>query len=399
MKILLANKYFYLNGGSETVFFQERDFLIRSGHEVVDFSMHNERNNLSHYSSYFVGSRDYHRESGWLQRLKSATSLIHSFEAVKNISRLIETEKPDIVHCHNIYHQLTPSIIGAANKLGVPVVLTLHDYKPVCPTYLRLREGNVCSECLNGNFRNVVKHRCAEGSYFKSTLLYAEASVQRVLGNYEKVSKVIAPSQFMADSVEKRFSNEKITVIHNGIDLNSIKPSNQDSSYALFLGRLSKEKGLASLIEAYKKHNLNFPLKVCGEGPLDISSLKPTANIEFLGYQSGKNLKSIIDNASFVIVPSEWYENCPMSILEAMAYSKAVIAAKIGGIPELISDKESGLLFESGNITELAECIQKLALDKQLRLKMGINGRRSVESKFSLETHNSKLLNVYNELS
>lgn len=399
MKVLLANKFFFINGGSETVFFQERDFLLKSGVSVVDFSMADSRNFPSEFSNYFVDSRQYRQDAGKLAQLNTAAAFIHSSEAVTKISALIQKEQPDIVHCHNIYHQLTPSIIGAAHKFGVPVVLTLHDYKPVCPSYLRLRDGKICSECLEGNFFNAFKYRCAEGSTGKSALLWAEAVTQRWLGNYEKLASVIAPSQFMADSVAHRFTPEKITVIPNGIDLDAISASDQDEGYALYLGRLSHEKGIQTLLSAYRQHSLNFPLKVCGTGPL-IDELRAEApqDVEFLGYQTGAALQAIIRKASMIIVPSEWYENCPMAILEAMAYAKPVIGAKIGGIPELIMDGETGQLFEPGNTVELADRIQQLASNKGRRHEMGQNARARVMNGFSLQKHNAALLQVYQDL-
>ena len=173
MKILLANKFFFRNGGSEVVLFQERDFLMKSGAEVVDFSMQDERNFESPYSPYFVENQSYVNDARRkaFGRLASAIKFVHSAEAVRKIGQLIDREKPDIVHCHNIYHQLTPSIIGAAKRRGVPVVLTLHDYKTVCPTYLRLREGRPCSDCLDHGFMRALTNRCADGSLGKSTTL------------------------------------------------------------------------------------------------------------------------------------------------------------------------------------------------------------------------------------
>ncbi|WP_374090215.1 glycosyltransferase family 4 protein [Methylomicrobium lacus] len=396
----MANKFFFLNGGSETVFFQERDFLVDSGVSVVDFSMQDERNRHSAYSNYFVSSRQYKQGASLVQKIESASSLIHSPEAVKHISALIDAERPDIVHCHNIYHQLTPSIIGAAKKFGVPIVLTLHDYKPVCPAYVRLHDEKMCSACLDGDFSNVIKYRCADGSLGKSALLYAEAVVQKLLGNYEKLDAVIAPSQFMAESVASRFSPEKVKVIYNGIDIDKVRASAEDDGYVLYLGRLSQEKGIATLLEAYRRNDIRLPLKICGTGPLlDQLLMDVPPNVELLGYQTGEALKSIISKASLVSVPSEWYENCPMSVLEAMAYGKPVVASQVGGIPELVADGISGLLHEPGNADALSACIDKLADDVELRKMMGRNARQRVEDSFSLAQHNAALLAVYRDLT
>lgn len=399
MKVLLVNKFFFINGGSEAVFFQERDYFRKTGVVVVDFSMYDERNIESPYADFFVRLRQYRGNSGILRKISAASSFVHSPEAVKKFSALILAERPDIVHCHNIYHQLTPSIIGAAKKLGVPVVLTLHDYKPVCPIYVRIRDGQPCSDCLEGDFFNVVKHRCADRSLGKSVLLYAEAVFQRWMGNYELVDKVIAPSQFMADSVISRFPREKIEVIYNGVDTDIMLPSEEDAGYVLYLGRLSKEKGVATLISAYRQYNIRMPLKVCGTGPLlDELSGEQLPNVAFLGYQSGAALRSIIRKASIICVPSEWYENCPMSVLEAMAYGKPVVGARMGGIPELVDEGVTGVLHEKGDVSGLAQAINVLANDKVMRRRMGRAARKRVEEKFSLAKHNEALLSVYKSL-
>src|SRR5690606_27475126 len=198
MRILIANKFFFRNGGSESVMFAERRYLQEAGVSVIDFSMHDERNLPSDYASYFVAHRSYAAEpQGLLRRAHAALSLIHSREAVDRIVELIDTARPDLLHCHNVYHQLTPSIIGAARDRGVPVVLTLHDYKPICPIYTRLRRGRPCSDCLDQRFLNVLRHRCADGSLARSALLYAEAAAHKLMRSYEKVDAAIAPSRFM----------------------------------------------------------------------------------------------------------------------------------------------------------------------------------------------------------
>ena len=181
MKVLLANKFFYRAGGAEAVMFQEREFLLSQGIDVVEFSMQDSRNEPSDYSASFVANQNYTDSNrSALSKASSALKFIHSFEAVDNFRKLLVSTKPDLVHCHNIYHQLTPSIIRAAKSLNTPVVLTLHDYKPICPVYNRLRKGIPCSDCRGGKFSNVLKNRCADDSLGRSALMYAEATVQPV---------------------------------------------------------------------------------------------------------------------------------------------------------------------------------------------------------------------------
>lgn len=398
MKILIANKFFFRNGGSEVVMFQERDHLLGNGHQVVDFSMQDERNFPSNDSAFFVGRQDYKGGSGKLGKLKSALSLIHSAEAVDRISALIRQTRPDLVHCHNIYHQLTPSIIGAAKKLGVPVVLTLHDYKPVCPVYNRLSHGKPCSDCLDGDFRQVLRHRCADGSLGKSALLYAEAVIQRRMGNYEKVDAYLAPSRFMQEAISHRIARQRVHLLYNGVDTQAMQGSGADHNYVLYLGRLSAEKGVATLLAAHALSRAGWKLVVAGTGPLEHDLKLQHKQATFMGHVSGEQLREVVDRASVVVVPSEWYENCPMSVLEAMAYGKPVVGSRMGGIPELVADGETGLLFEAGNAGELRAQLDRLMADPGLRGAMGRQARQRVEAEFSVTRHNACLMDVYKSL-
>lgn len=400
MKVLIANKFFFRNGGSEVVMFQERDYLKKNGVEVLDFSMFDKRNLESRYSSYFVSHQSYGENGqGTAGRLLSAFRFIYSPEAVKKIGEAIDEEQPDIVHCHNIYHQLTPSIIAAAKRRHIPVVLTLHDYKTVCPVYTRLRNGQACSDCLDMNFTNVLKHRCADNSLSKSVLLFAEAVVQKMLGNYEKVDMLLAPSQFMADSVtQHRFPKERVRLLYNGIDVDSINPPDTDRNYILYMGRLSPEKGAQTLLDAHSMLNIPAELVIAGTGPLEKSLRERYPKARFVGHVTGQTLHQILQDAAMVVVPSEWYENCPMSVLEAMAYGKPVIASNIGGIPELVADGETGLLFNPGNKQALRDCLSALVGDVALRRRYGTAGRKRVESHFSLDNHNKRLFQAYTSL-
>ncbi len=393
MKVLFANKFFFRNGGSEVVMFAERDFIRRAGHEVIDFSMQDDRNCDSAFKEFFVESQSYRSNLGVLQKLKQAVKFVHSTEAVAKMSRLIERTRPDVVHCHNIYHQLTPSIIGAAKRLGVPVVLTLHDSKVVCPVYTRLRNGRPCSACLHGRFSNVLRHRCADCSIASSALLYAEAVVQRWLGSYEMVDSVIAPSRFMMDAVTQwRFPQGRVSVVHNGVDLEMFRGSGAEEGYLLYLGLFSSEKGLLTLGAAHAGTGLR--LVVAGTGPLEGILRQRFPQLELVGHQSGQRLQYLIDHAGAIVVPSECYENCPMSVLEAMAYGKPVIASRMGGIPELVADGQTGRLFEPGNVAELRAGLMALASDRNRRRDLGQAARLRAEREFSLDRHNSQVIAI-----
>jgi glycosyltransferase involved in cell wall biosynthesis len=398
MRVLIANKFFFRNGGSEAVMLGERAYLQSVGVDVVDFSMADERNLPSPYAKYFVSNRLYRASIGRVGPMSGALTMIHSPEAVAKIAKLIRSTGPDLVHCHNIYHQLTPSIIGAAKRLGVPVILTLHDFKPVCPVYNRLRHGEPCSACLERGVGSVLRHRCADGSFSRSLLLYLEAIVQRALGSYERVDRFIAPSRFMRDAVAMRVPVERMAMLYNGVDVDAIQPSGEDAGYVLYLGRLSMEKGVETLLMAHEAGGGRWPLVIAGIGPATEQLKMRFGRARFLGHLSGEALADVICKASVITLPSKWYENCPMSILEAMAYGKPVVGSRMGGIPELVVENETGLLFVAGDVAELAARLETLMSNPDLRKRMGAAARSRAESMFSLVRHNEGLMSIYREV-
>jgi glycosyltransferase involved in cell wall biosynthesis len=395
VKVMVANKYFFPNGGSETVMFDERAFLLRSGMEVVDFSMEHPLNVPSPYRRHFIRHRDY-RSGGAFTRMRRAVSLVHSREAVRKLHALIDEARPDLLHCHNIYHQLTPSIIGAAKSRGVPVVLTLHDSKPICPIYTRMRAGQLCSLCINGDFSHVVRNRCADGSIFSSVTLYAEAVVQRWLASYEKVDRFLAPSQFIRHAVLNRFAPEKVLLLHNGVDTGNLLPSERDEGYVLYCGRLAAKKGVETLLWAHQAIDCPWPVVIAGTGPLERAlRSRFTRNVRFVGHLSGPALRATMQNASILVAPSELPENCPMSVLEAMAYGKATIGTRTGGLPELIAEGVTGLLFDPKDTDALASRMSVLMADPTMRRSMGRAARQRAEREFSRDKHNGDLLKIY----
>ena len=397
MKILLANKFFFLNGGSERVFFQERDYLLEQGINVIDFSMDDPRNFPSDHSNFFVSSIDYHNSSSIWKRFKQAAKFIHSFEAINNIKRLIHHENIDIAHLHNIYHQLTPSIIALLKKKGAKVVLTLHDGKLICPAYTMLNQGEICTACHGKYFWRAFFKNC-QNSRRQSTLLMIEALLHKWKGSYDFVDLFIAPSNFMADLISQRIPEKKIYVLRNGVDINKFSPTYGDEGYGLYFGRLSKEKGVETFLKAHKILKNLIPIKIVGTGPIEDKLKLSFPMAEFSGYRKGKELKEIIAHSAFVVVPSEGNENCSMVVLEAMAYGKPIIASRIGGIPEQVEDGKTGFLFEMGNVDELADKIMMLAGDAEIRQQMGKAARLKAEQEFSMEDHCNKLMKIYNEL-
>lgn len=397
MKILFANKFFHLNGGSETVFFQERDFLLAGGHDVIDFAMADEKNRTSVYADFFVPNTSYNSGGGIAQKIQQATAFVHSSVAVRKIEQLIIQEKPQVAHLHNIYHQLTPSIIPVLKKHGVKVVLTLHDCKLVCPSYLSLRDGVICDACTGGRFWNAFTLNC-QNSRMRGLLLSAEAMFHNWQGSYDGVDLFLAPSRFLAHLVEQRIPQKKIKVLRNGIDVDTYQQNYADQGYVLYFGRISIEKGLKTLLQAHHNLQANLPIKIVGTGPLAEELRREYPDVAFLGHQSGQALNDLIANATFVVVPSECYENCSMVVLESMAFGKPIIGSRIGGIPEQIEDGKTGFLFEMGNVAELSDRMNLLATNIELRVAMGEAALAKLKKEYSLQKHCLELINIYNRL-
>ncbi|AYN26512.1 MULTISPECIES: glycosyltransferase family 4 protein [Buttiauxella] len=399
MKILLVNKFFYIKGGAETVYFQEREMLKQAGVEVIDFSMQHEKNFPSDYADYFVSNVDYHKGSNLLGGIKTAIEFIHNNEACKKMKALLEKERPDIVHFHNIYHQLTPSIIKIARDFGCKTVLTAHDYKIACPSYAMLRDGKVCDACITGSVFNAFKYRCYEGSASKSLLLTLEATWQYIAKNYQALDVIISPSEFLRGIIRHTLPNSRIEVIVNGIDDSQPFEGIEDHGYLLFVGRISPEKGIQTLAQAHELMRNKIPLKIVGHGPIYHDLMKQFPQAEFLGYvQQGEGLDSLIKHARAIVVPSECNENCSMSVLEAMSFARPIVGSRIGGIPEQIRDGVDGALFEPGNAQELANILDFLAENPDKAHHMGLNAHQRLCDKYAMRNHMEALLNLYQEL-
>lgn len=371
---------------------------MQNGVKVIDFSMEDSRNFQSAYAENFVSNIDYRSNLCLREKVVQSIKFIHSSEAIHKLHTLIEKEKPDIAHLHNIYHQLTPSIIPFLKQRGIKVLLTLHDGKLICPSYLMLNKGAICTICAGRKFWKPLSKKCS-GSWGQGFLLMMEAYWHKWRRSYESVDLFIAPSRFMATFVSQRVPHDKIKILHNGVGVGKYNLNNSpDKNYGLFLGRLAKEKGVETLLKAHQRMEKALPMKIVGTGPLVDKLQKEYLSVDFLGYKSGKELNSLLSNASFVVVPSECYENCSMVVLEAMAFGKPVIGSKIGGIPEQIEDGKTGFLFEMGNVTDLSEKMKELSANPEIRVAMGKAAREKLINEYSLLAHCEKLVEIYNEL-
>lgn len=403
MNVLLVNKYFYPRGGSERTFFDTADLLQARGHGVSFFSMDHPSNRESAFSRYFVSRVDYDLPGSPVRKARAAARLLYSTQARTKLARLLDAVRPDLVHLHNIHHQISPSIIPLLKKRGLPVVMTLHDYKMVCPVYTLARGGRPCEECAGGRYIRCFRHRCAKSSRAKSLLNAAEMYLhQTVLRLYGRVDVFLSPSRFLKEKMEEMgFSGRIVHLPHFLPAGDRPGDENRPGGGILYFGRLSPEKGLGTLLAAAERSGL--PWKIIGDGPMKDALAqairdRSLTNVTLAGHQPADALVPEIRRSLFVVLPSEWYENQPYAVMEAFALGKPVVAARIGGIPELVRDGETGLTFESGNARDLAEKTDFLSRSPERIGEMGRNARRLIETDFSPEGHYRKLMGIYDSV-
>ncbi len=404
MKIVFANKFYYLRGGAERYMFDLQKLLESKGHEVVPFAMRDWRDRPSRWWRYFVSPVTTHKVTFSPGALRTAGRALYSFEAGHKFSALCDKFKPDLVHVHNIYRQISPSILPAAKKRDLPVVMTIHDYNLIAPNYTLFHDGKICEITKPHNYWAAVRHRCVKDSRTASWLTAAELALHRRLGLYEKnVDAYIAPSRFVkAIFNEYGVGDDRIRVVPHFIDAADWEPR-YAGGYALYVGRLSPEKGVDILIRAAAAAR-NVPLRIVGTGPEEAALKKlagslGAANVEFRGFKENEELRAEYAGARFVVIPSVWYEVFGLTALEAYAAGKPVVASEIGGLAELIQPGKTGVPVSAGDVAGLAEVINGLWKDPVACERLGRAGRAWVEKDFSPETHYERIMKVYREVS
>jgi len=401
LKIAMANNYLYLRGGSERVMFEESDALQKCGHAVSLFGRRREGHEESLPHQELLPLVTDVSKSNGVGRVRAALRVIYNCDIGRKFDEFLTRANSDVVHCHNIYAGLTTSVIDVCHERKVPCVVTLHDYKVVCPSYNLMHRAELCTRCSRGDFYNCVLTRCHKNSVLASVVSTCEAYFNEKLGKYRKAAYLVAPSRFILEQMAAfGISREKLRLIPNGVDPDRFGCGGGDQGYALYCGRLAPGKGLQTLCAAAVQSGV--PTMIVGTGPEE-DALRAWVRhhdadgVRFVGYKTGEDLAVLVSGAAFVVVPSEWYENAPMSVLEAMASGKAVIASRIGGIPEQVEDGVTGLLVAPGNSEELADAMERLAADPGQRARMGMAGRLRVEELFSLELHCRRLTELYRD--
>ncbi|WEX10629.1 glycosyltransferase family 4 protein [Chelativorans sp. AA-79] len=399
-RLLAINNYFYRRGGAEAVFFDHMALFSEIGWDVVPFAMQHAENEPSEWSRYFVSEIEYGNQPGVLTKAMDAAKVIYSFEAQRKLSDLLAAAPPTIAHAHNVYHHLSPAIFSTLKAAGVPVVMTAHDLKLACPAYKMLRHGIVCERCKGGRIHNVVLNRCVKNSAAVSGVVFAETLIHRLLGLYrDKVDRFVVPSRFYREKlIEWGWPAEKLVYIPNFVDVSNLRTGWAEQDYFVYAGRLAPEKGIATLIRAAALAKQKLVIAGTGpeEAPLRELARTSGADVTFAGYVSGEKLFRLIGEARALVLPSEWYENAPISILEAYALGKPVVGSDIGGIPEMIKEGETGYTAKAGSPEDLARVIGVVAsLPPSRRAEMGLRGRGWISTEFSAASHRQRMLDLY----
>ena len=365
MKVLMINKFLHPNGGSETYIFKLGDYLKSQGHKVEYFGMEHEGRCVGNRVDAYTSDMDFHGGSK-LAKLTYPLKTIYSIEARVQLRKVLEDFEPDVCHLNNFNYQLTPSmileIVKWRKQQGKPcrIVFTAHDYQLVCPNHM-MNNPNThknCEKCLGGKFVNCMKGKCIHGSTAKSAVGMMEAYFWKMNGAYKHIDQMICCSEFLKTKMDSNpLFATKTVALHNFVDRVEWKET-EKKDYVLYFGRFSEEKGIGTLIKVCKSlPEIQFIF--AGTGPLE-EKIKGVSNIKNVGFQKGEALEKLIREARFSVYPSEWYENCPFSVMESQMYGTPVLGADIGGIPELIEEGKTGELFKSGNAKDLKKKIKGL---------------------------------------
>jgi glycosyltransferase involved in cell wall biosynthesis len=396
MKVLLINNCHYRRGGAETVYFGTAELLLKAGHKVVFFSFADSDNISTGNPEYFVKK---------VTHLKGVVSYFSNNRASTLLEEVIKKEQPDIAHAHLIWGGMTASIIPILHKSGIPIIHSVHDYRMICPAYtFRNWDGRVCEKCRSGNYLNCFTSRCSKGSYIQSLIMALEMIYRNKKWHpAEVLDGIIYVSEFAKkkhEEVNQRFAQVPNVVLYNFTAVGETHPMEVVAGdYFLYYGRLSREKGISTLASVFANHP-ELHLKVVGTGPIETElRSKYCNNVEFLGYKSGEELYNLVRKARYVCVPSEWYENNPMTIVEAYSMGVPVIGARIGGIPEIVKDGETGFLFECGRKDSLDHVLKRVAAESDDSVVEHKKAASTFAKKhFSIEDYSQKLLSFYSQV-
>lgn len=404
MKILQIHKYHFVRDGAARYVFDLTKMLESHGHEVVPWSVHHLENVPTPWSRFFVTERHYDRREGLVHDAEKVANMIWSREAATKLRALLREFRPDVVHIHNIYHHLSPSILSVLKREHIPVVWTVHDFKWICPNYKLYTEEAPCERCYVYKYWNAVAHRCVSDSRAASALAAVEMAIHRLGRWYERdVALAVTPSAFLRNLLG-RWGKDLSHIRHLP---NFVDPApfagivSEVGNEIVYAGRLAEEKGVTKILDmAAALPDLLF--RFIGTGPMerelkDAVATHGLKNVAFSGFLSGQELFTAIAGARMVLVPSRWFENFPYAVLEAMALGKTVLASSTGGVPEMIEDGVSGILLPSDDVPRWVDAIRRCAQDETMLAQIGEKARQRM-ARFSPELHYERLMRIYGDV-
>lgn len=406
MRILHVNKFLYRRGGAEGYMEDVAALQRDAGHTVEFFGMTHPENEPRTYERFFPPYLEMEpAPEGAVERAKGVARMIWSTSSKRGIEHVVDDFAPDVVHLHNIYHQLSPSILRPLAARKIPAVMTLHDYKLACPTYQFLNaDGDVCNECTGRRFLQCTLNACKGGSRIASLAMSVELSLHTYAGAYAPVGRFVCPSRFMLDKmVEGRVYPDRLRHVPHFVVTDGVAPKATPGGPLVFAGRLAHEKAVDTLIEAVGMLPASARLVIAGDGP-DRTALEALAQrvapgrVEFVGRLPKAEVVALLSSAIAACVPSRWYENQPLSVLEAFASGVPVVGTAIGGIPELIDDGVDGWLAAVDDVADLAAVLGRVLSDPEKALTMGQAARVKAQTRHSTATHVAALDEVYAEL-
>jgi glycosyltransferase involved in cell wall biosynthesis len=387
MKILLVHSAYQQFGGEDSVVKAETELLKQHGDEVRLYSRHN----------------DEIKQFGLVQKALFFPQSIYSWKTSGELEEVVREFTPDVAFIHNVYPLISPAAYHKLHALGVPTVQVLHNFRPFCPNGFYYTQGQICEACKEGNYLNAVSKRCYRDSRVLSGLYAATLGFNRMAGMVNKISGFICLTEFFRIKMrEAGVPDAKLFVRPNFVEAPPLNGQKAANDYALFMGRLSPEKGLRTLLRAFEQLP-QFKLKILGTGPMeqelrDYIAQKSLRNVEFLGFKSGAEKLEILNNALCLVLPSEWYENFPVTVLEAFMASKPVIASRMGGLPYIVEEGKSGLLFEAGKPEELARKIRQFVDHPDKAARMGACGRALSETKYGPQQAYNNLMKIFSQV-
>ncbi len=403
MRILQVNKFVYRKGGAEAYMLDVADLQRRRGHEIAFYGMAHPDNLDVDHAAHFAPHLSFDPpEPGPTGRVRVAARMLWSRSARRGIDAVIEAFRPDVAHLHNVYHQLSPSILGPLRRHGVPTVMTLHDYKLVCPTYQLLDHGRICEACIGNTFAPAVRRRCNRGSLAGSALVAAESTLHHGLGLWGRVDRFICPSAFLAAKLaEGGVYPDRLRHVEHFMDLASVAAAETPGAGVVVAGRLSHEKGIDVAVRAVAGRP-GLTLTVAGDGPARAELVALAAElapdrIRFTGRLAKDELHDLLRASAVLAVPSRWYENQPMIVLESFACGTPVVASGLGGLTELIRPGVDGELVPADDASALGAALSAVAADPAAARRMGLAGRSLAVERFEPERHLDRLESVYAE--